>query len=308
MNAQIQSESDRDSHRTLMQMLARLAREASIEIAARDVGHVSDGRGLLAPGKKIYVNHLPGQTWSQTEAACAAIGEAGYAPVPHLPVRLLTDAATLERTVDGFVSRAHVREVLLIAGDYPEPIGPYATVSDVMRSGLLKRNGLSAVSIAGHPEGHPKVALEEIRRAERDKALLAVELGLEVTLLSQFFFDSRPFLQWVAELRANGIATRVVAGLAGPVRLATLLKLAVRCGVGSSVRALVARPSSFVKLVGSYGPEVVMRGLAQALSAGETDFSGIHLFCFGGFLNTCQWLHAVAEGRFELNESGGFDV
>ena len=270
MNARIQSESD--SRSALTQVLARLAGEASIEIAARDIGHVYEGRGLLAPGKKIYVNHLPGQTWKQTEAACAAIGEAGFAPVPHLPVRLLTDAASLERTVDGLVSRAQVREVLLISGDYPAPIGPYATVSDVMRTGLLERKGLRAVSIAGHPEGHPKVALEEIRRAEREKALLGAELGLEVTLLSQFFFDARPFLQWVGELRANRIATRVVAGLAGPAKLATLLKLAVRCGVGSSVRALVSRPSSFVKLVGSYGPEVVMCDLAQALTAGEADF------------------------------------
>ena len=63
-----------------------------------------------------------------------------------------------------------------------------------------------------------------------------------------------------------------------------------------------------MKLVGERGPEPVVRGLAEAKVAGTTDFAGIHLFCFGGFLKTCEWLHAVAEGRFKLDDRGGFEV
>ena len=61
-------------------------------------------------------------------------------------------------------------------------------------------------------------------------------------------------------------------------------------------------------LIGEHGPEHVVRGLAQARGSGEADFSGIHLFCFGGYLRTCEWLHRVANGRFRLNGHGGFDV
>jgi hypothetical protein len=66
---------------------------------------------------------------------------------------------------------------------------------------------------------------------------------------------------------------------------------------------LGARPSSLLKLAADHGPELVLRELAQACR-NRTDFDGIHLFCFGGFLRTCEWLHAAAEGRFVQNDGG----
>jgi hypothetical protein len=50
-----------------------------------------------------------------------------------------------------------------------------------------------------------------------------------------------------------------------------------------------------------------MRSLAEARVAQTSDFAGLHFFCFGGYLRTCQWLEQVAESRFTLNDSGGFD-
>lgn len=284
--------------------IARLAREASVEINVQDTAHLEASRALLTPGNKIYVSHLPRQTWQQTEAACVAVRAAGFEPVPHVPVRLVADAATLHRLLANLVESARVREILLIAGDHDVVAGPYSSVSEVMRGAALESTGLTRLSLAGHPEGHPKVALAQIRSAEREKAQLAARAGLEATLLTQFFFEPQPFLDWVCDLRANGVGTRVVAGLAGPARLTTLLKFAMRCGAGPSIRALGARPGSLVKLIGDHGPESVLWALARARAGGESDFSGIHLFCFGGYLRTCEWLHALANGRFELSDSG----
>jgi methylenetetrahydrofolate reductase (NADPH) len=192
--------------------------------------------------------------------------------------------------------------VLLIAGDYPHASGPYAAVVDVLRTGKLGEHGLTRVSLAGHPEGHPKVPLTEIRRAEREKAELALALGLETTLLTQFFFEAQPFLDWAKQLRSDVPGVRLVGGLSGPASIATLFRYAVRCGVGPSIRALGARPTSLVKLIGDHGPEHVMRDLASATRPGV--FDGVHFFCFGGFLRTCDWLHRVADGRFELTAKG----
>jgi len=36
-------------------------------------------------------------------------------------------------------------------------------------------------------------------------------------------------------------------------------------------------------------------------------YDGVHLFSFGGFEHTCEWLDAVARGRFRLRESS-FEV
>jgi methylenetetrahydrofolate reductase (NADPH) len=288
---------------SMVQALQQLAREASIEINVQDVNHLPASRAFVRPATKLYVSHLPKQTFEDTEAACLKVREEGFDPVPHIPVRLLTDPAMLERMLSGLIQRARVQEVLLISGDYDQAVGPYSAVRDVLTSGVLERVGLRRVSVAGHPEGHPKVALAQIRHAERDKVLLAQQRGLTVSLVTQFFFEHTPFVEWVEELRSSGVQARLVGGLAGPARLAALFKYAVRCGAGPSIRALGVRPGSLMKLVGEHGPEQVLRGLAQARALGA-DW-GIHLFCFGGFLRTCEWMHRVANGDFEFDEHRG---
>src|SRR5262249_8326416 len=122
------------------------------------------------------------------------------------------------------------------------------------------------------------------------------------------FFEAAPFLAWEQELQSAGMRPQVVAGLAGPARISTLFKFALRCGAGPSIRAPGARPSAFTQLIRDHGPPSVMCDLAQARAAGGSAFARIHLFCFGGYLRTCEWLHRVGKGEFSLNRSGGFDV
>jgi methylenetetrahydrofolate reductase (NADPH) len=288
--------------------IAQLAREASIELNVHDAVHLEESRGLLPAGKALYISHLPKQQWRETALTCRAVRAAGFRPVPHMPVRLLTDAQTLDRVLESFVEAAQVDEVLLISGDYPQAVGPYTEVLQLLQSGALQRHGLRRVTVAGHPEGHPKVALADIRRAELDKARMAQQAGLELTFLTQFFFEPAPFLDWARELRSAGVTARIVGGLAGPTRLSTLIKFAMRCGAGASMRVLTARPAAITKLLGDHGPESVLNALAQARCEKTSDFTGVHLFCFGGFVRTCRWLQAIAEGRFILDDAEGFKV
>lgn len=286
--------------------IAGLARECSIEMNVQDADQLRRARALLPPGKKVYVSHLPKQTWQQTLDACHDVREVGFEPVPHVPVRLLDSQRTLEEFLHQAASRAEVAEILLISGDYPQASGPYSTVAEVLRTGKLSELGLRRISMAGHPEGHPQVPLVEIRRAEREKAELAQAAGLQATLLTQFFFEAPPFLEWAAGLRADGVSARLVAGLSGPASAATLFRYAVRCGIGPSIRALGARPTSMVKLIGEHGPEKLMRTLAGVSRPDVYD--GLHFFTFGGFLRTCEWLQRVGAGEFTLDRHGGFSV
>jgi methylenetetrahydrofolate reductase (NADPH) len=281
----------------LARAIAELARDATIEINVQDVNDLESSRAFLAAGKTIYVSHLPRQTWEQTEVACLAIHRFGFNPVPHVPVRLIRNLAMLDRILDSLV-RAHVAEVLLVAGDYPAAVGPFASVMDVLRVGLLQQHGFRRISIAAHPEGHPQVSLQEIRRAEREKVIFATNQGLEVTLLTQFFFEGEPFIRWLAGLRSSGIRARVVAGLAGPASISTLLRFARRCGAGASIRVLSTRPTGLLRLSG-HTPDGLVRELAQARCSNTEEFSGIHLFCFGGYLRTCEWLHEVTRKGFD---------
>ena len=292
---------------SLESTIVRLSSSASLEINVQDLKEIEASRAFLAPGTKVFVTFLPKQTWADSEAACRALRQANFVPVPHIPVRLLSDARMLDRVVGGLVHNGRAEEVLLLSGDYPHAEGPYARVEDVLNTDMLAKFGLKRVSFAGHPEGHPRVPVEEIRRAERAKALGAATSGAEASLVTQFFFEADPFLEWARQLRAAGVQARLIAGLVGPTRLSTLFKFAVRCGAGASMRALGTRPTAFTKLLGDHGPQNVLRSLAEALNSKASAFDGIHMFCFGGYLRTCKWLHHVSNGEFSLNDSGGFD-
>jgi methylenetetrahydrofolate reductase (NADPH) len=290
------------------QAIAALAQSVSVEMTWHDSVHLDACRAFLAPGTLMYVSHIPGQTWRETRSTCEAVRAAGLEPVPHVPVRELESKAALDSVLAEFVARAGVKRLLLIAGDRANPLGPFSEALDVMRSGALGRYGIRQVTVAGHPEGHPRIASSALRRVERDKLACAANTGIELEFLTQFFFEPAPFLGWVRELRSSSVHARIVAGLAGPAKLATLFKYALRCGVGASIRVLGTRPGSFTGLVGERGPESVVRAIARAAGEREIGPTGIHLYSFGGLERSCAWIDAVARGRFTLDDAGAFVV
>src|SRR5688572_1434262 len=90
--------------------IARLARECSIVINVQDARELRKARQLLPPGRKIYVSHLPKQTWQQTVDACREVREVGFDPVPHVPVRLLNSERALDELLHQAVRDAEVAE------------------------------------------------------------------------------------------------------------------------------------------------------------------------------------------------------
>jgi methylenetetrahydrofolate reductase (NADPH) len=273
---------------------ARLARESSLEVNSLESADIRAGRDFLPAGQKIYVSHLPRQTWAKTLETCAEVVAAGFDPVPHVPVRLIKTEQQLDELLSA-MRGAGAGELLLIAGDYARAEGPYHQVLDVMRSGKLQKYGFTRVSVAGHPEGHPSVPAEEIRRAQLEKARHGAAAGLQVTLVTQFFFEATPFIDWARDLRHAGAEARVVAGLPGPANIGRLLTLARHCGVGPSIRALSSRPGSVFKLLSDRSPDALLGDLAAALQRQPDLFDGIHLYSFGGFLRTAGWLRQQAD-------------
>ena len=271
----------------------RLVQDASLEISSLEMGEFAEARDFLRRGQRIYVSHLPRQTWDQTIDICARIASAGLDPIPHIPVRLLSDEADL-RAVLGAAFDAGVREPLLLAGDYAQPRGKLGNVLATLQGDALPACGFRRVSFAGHPEGHPAVAARVIQQAQVDKWRRASELGLQTTFVTQFFFAASPFTQWACELRSAGVGARLVAGLAGPAGITKLLRLARRCGVGPSLRALTSRPSAMLSLLADHDPDALVRELALDWQRFTGLFDGIHLFSLGGFLRTASWLRSYA--------------
>jgi methylenetetrahydrofolate reductase (NADH) len=288
--------------------IVRLASAASVEVNVQDAKHLADSRNVLAAGTRVYVSHLPGQTWDATRDMCMAVRANGFEPVPHVPVRLVESQQAFDRILGELASSSRPRELLLIAGDYPGTAGPYDAVAQALESGALERHEFSKVSVAGHPEGHPRVDAAEIRRSEDEKPRIAARHGLTARFVTQFLFEPEPFVDWAGALRAQGIEAELICGLAGPAKITTLFRYAMRCGVGPSIRALGARPSSVMGLIGDHGPERMLRHLAEAHVSGRCRVDGVHLFGFGGYLRTARWIRNVASGSIRLQDHGGFET
>jgi methylenetetrahydrofolate reductase (NADPH) len=274
---------------TVARKRAQLARAASLEISSLAFHELDAARELLRSGQRVYVSHLPRQSWARTFEMCAKLARTGLDPVPHVPIRLLRDMHELDDVLRNAVDSG-VRELMLISGDFARASGPFAAVLDVLRSGRLQAHGFGRVSLAGHPEGHPAVASPVIRDAQIEKWRQAASMGMQVTFITQFFFASRPFVEWARDLRSAGVQARLCAGLAGPVELGRLIRLATRCGVGASLRALTLRGSATLRLLGDHRPEALLQDLAAAGEGAPGLFDGLHLFSFGGFSRTAAWL------------------
>ena len=278
---------------------AQRARElvagCSIEISPRDDFAGERLRELLAPGTTVFVNHPGSVTHHDIVAACAKLRHAGFEPVPHIAVRRLASFTQASDFLHRAAAEADVNAAMIIGGDPDHPVGPFPDSYDLLASGLVERHGLRAISFAGYPEGHPRIASRTLDDALRAKVGSARRRGLEVSLVTQFGFDAAPILRWIASLPGRDIACPVRVGLAGPATVATLAKFAVRCGIGASLRALARGHTAFARILAEAGPDT----LISALVAGEDPgwpIDGLHVFTFGGIRRTAEWIRTNGAG------------
>jgi methylenetetrahydrofolate reductase (NADPH) len=223
--------------------------------------------------------------------------------VPHVAVRNFPNADALDDFLARLNGEADVRQALVIAGDRTE-CGPFRRALDAIDSGVLRRRGIRAIGIAGYPDGHPRIGPDELNRALAEKIVAAEATGLTVEIVTQFCFDARAMLDYVARLRAFGIEHPLRIGLAGPTSLSALLRYASRCGVRASAQALARRSGLLRQMFALTVPDDLVRALAEAAPVHVS----AHFFSFGGVPSTARWARAVADGHIELDAAGGFKV
>lgn len=276
---------------TATQSLRALIGAFSTEITARDKKALAACRDHLEPGTTVHVAWIPGDEVSPIVATLAALRRDGFNPVPHVAARQLASATTLEDYIARAVGEAGVDELLVVGGDAQRPAGPFTSTMDVLNTGIVERHGIARVGIAGHPEGSPRIGPIELDAALREKAHYAAHSVARFHVVTQFCFEVDPILSWVTELRNAGIALPVRIGLAGPASVATLVKFALRCGVGNSIRALNLRGAAIARLLGESDPSPLLIALHRfAVSDPALGIAGFHFFPFGGIPRLARWL------------------
>jgi methylenetetrahydrofolate reductase (NADPH) len=269
--------------------LPGLLASASVEISSSG-NQLKELADRFAAGTNVSITFLPGDNYRHNVETAAALRRAGFNPVPHIAAREMPSREALNDFLVRARREADVRRIVLIAGDVIAAKGPFKSSHDVAASGLIEAHGITSVSVAGYPEGHPYLEGAhpfEALAAWRDWGRRS---GVRVDIVTQFCFESGPILSWIGELQTRGIDLPVTIGLAGPATLATLTKFGLRCGIGNSMRALRGQIGRFGRLLTDNGPDDVVRGLLAAPPAATAPISGFHLFPFGGLRKAAQWL------------------
>jgi methylenetetrahydrofolate reductase (NADPH) len=271
-----------------------LVAAGSLEMGAHRPQDAAAIAALLPAGTPVYVNHLPRHDLADSLASIAAVRAAGLEPVPHIAARRIASRAALE----SFLHAAGVRKALVVGGDEPTALGPYADGAALIRSGLLEECGLREIGLPGYPEGHPRIPQFALEQAAAEKLALAAAHGLGAYVVTQFCFAPARILEYCASLARGVPGVPVYVGLAGPTSPVALLRFAQRCGVSASLRALQAQGLNAVRLVTRTDPAEQLAALAHYCAAhAACNVVGVHLYSFGGVTASAAWMNRIIATR-----------
>ena len=272
-------------------------KDYSIEVMPRTAEKVEDFRDLLPAGTRVYIAHIEGTPIDDMVATAKRLATDGYKVMPHFPARIIKDRAMLADWIARYQGEAGVDQALLLAGGVATPHGDFDSSMQMMETGLF--GDFKRLHVAGHPEGNrdidPDGSDKNVMDALRWKQKFSETTGADMALATQFAFEAGPIIAWADALRDAGITIPIHIGIAGPAKLQTLIKFAIACGVGPSLKVLQKRAMDVTKLLLPYEPNEVLTELA-AHKAANPDFNieRVHFFPLGGIKTNANW--AIAHG------------
>lgn len=298
---------------SLPEQLVQFAKHASIEITPDDAAFLPQLAALLPAATTVYVAHTPKLALDDVVRFAVRVQQAGFRASAHIVARALASESQL-RDALGRLGDAGCDRILLVAGDYATPAGPFASTLEVLESGATVLAGMTTVAVAGHPEGNPVIPEGALWSALETKQAFAERTGTNLYVLTQFGFNPEAVIDWCSDLRRRGITLPVHAGVAGPTPLAKLFRYAMRCGIGASMRALTAKSGGLMNIANmakvTATPDEMLVGLVRGMGALPSGtLAQPHFFSFGGCVETARWLVSVREGAIAFNaDESGFTV
>jgi methylenetetrahydrofolate reductase (NADPH) len=236
---------------------------------------------------KITITSSPSRGIEETlKLAERLLGE-GYRVVPHLAARLIGGRGHLAELL-ARLEADEIREVFVVAGDTPQPVGPFDGAAALLAAMNDLGHGLEQIGITGYPESHAFISDETTIQAMFDKAPYATYI------VSQIVFDPAVIATWIRRVRDRGVELPIHVGLPGPVDPVRLLGLSRRIGLGESARFL-RRHGSWLRrltLPRGYQPGELLERLAPDLATPLNRIAGVHLFTFNEVAQTEAWRRA----------------
>jgi len=264
----------------------------SIEVMPRTAAKVEDFRAILPASTRVYIAHIEGTPIEEMVDTARRLKTEGFTVMPHFPARIIKDKATLADWIKRYQDAADVRQALLLAGGVDKPHGEFHSSMQLLESGLF--DGFERLHVAGHPEGNRDIDSDgsdkNVMDALRWKQEFSRNTDAKMAIATQFCFEAKPVIAWADRLRDAGITLPIHIGVAGPAKLQTLIKFAIACGVGPSLKVLQRRAMDVTKLMMPYEPTEFVSDLA-AHKAKNPDFGieAVHFFPLGGIKTNATW-------------------
>ena len=188
--------------------------------------------GRLAPLKPRFVSVTYGAGGSTRERTHATVTRIKR-ETPLTPAAHLTCVNATRDEIQAVAQQywdAGIRHIVALRGDAPDGTayaptpGGYAYADDLVKG--LHEIGDFDISVAAYPETHP-FALSP--QADLDHLKRKLDAGA-TRAITQFFFDVDLYLNFLARVRAMGIAAEIVPGILPVTNVAQLKKFAAMAG------------------------------------------------------------------------------
>jgi len=275
-------------------------RDCSIEVMPRTAAKVEDFKQILAPSTRVYIAHIEGTPIEEMVATAKRLSDDGFDVMPHFPARIIKDKTILADWIDRYQADAGVDQALLLAGGVDAPHGDFESSMQLLETGLFDQKGFKRLHVAGHPEGNkdidPDGSDKNVMDALRWKEDFAKRTDAEMALATQFCFESAPVIEWADRLKTEGFEIPIHIGVAGPAKLQTMIKFAIACGVGPSLRVLQKRAKDATKLLLPFTPDDFVKDLALHKAANpDFNISHVHFFPLGGIGKSAEWINEARD-------------
>ena len=246
----------------------------------------------------IYITFLPDASENDILETVEFVSNQKLIPIVHLPARTMKDLDHVRDFLKEVRERTDSSKILVIGGGGDQK-GSVASSMDILDSDLLAEFGFHHIGIAGHPEGSPDISQDTINEFLNKKFELSKTSNLDLELVTQFFFNAQPFIEWCEKLKKENINLPVRVGFPGPASFKTLLNFGLMSGVGNSLNFLKKNSSKVSDLLTKTSNDEMLLELSNYASK-LGPLKSFHCFPFGGFEKTCMWLNEVQSGSFSL--------
>jgi len=249
----------------------------------------------LPDGAEIAITTSPSLGLGATLEWSERATDRGFEVVPHIAARYVRDEEHLAE-IAGRLAEAGVTDIFVPGGDREEPVGKFDSAYEVLAALDDSEYEFEEVGITGYPEGHDFLDDRTLAEAMAKKEPYATYI------VTQLCYDSDAVIEWIEEIRAQGIELPVEVGIPGVMKYQRLMEISQKVGVGDSVRFL--RKTTGIlgfarQLVGSrgkYTPDDLIEGLALYADDPDYGIRGVHVYTFNQTPDTEDWRRRTVGG------------